>query len=150
MNPNTYRTTACALAAVSLSCLLAACQRPETANEAAKSGEKTVGQKLDTAVASAEQKAAQATNEVKAAAANASEKVKGTASDMAITAEVKTRLARDAQLSAFDINVDTSAGRVVLKGSAPDLAARERARSLASSVAGVQAVENQLVINAKS
>ena len=42
------------------------------------------------------------------------------------------------------------AGRVVLKGSAPDLAARERARSLAAAVDGVQAVENQLVINAKS
>ena len=87
---------------------------------------------------------------VKQAAAAASDKVKGTASDIAITAEVNARLARDAQLSAFAINVDTNAGRVVLRGSAPDLAARERARSLAAAVEGVHTVENKLVINAKS
>ena len=124
---------------------LAACQKAESP----ESG-KTAGQKLDTAVARVEQQAGEVKAEAKQAAAAATEKVKGTAADIAITAEVNARLARDAQLSAFAINVDTSAGRVVLKGSAPDLAARERARSLAAAVDGVHAVENQLVINPKS
>lgn len=142
MNRSTYRGTVIALTGVALLASLAACQRP--------SADKTAGQKLDAAVAGVEQRAGEVKAEVKQAANAASDKVKGTANDIAITAEINARLARDAQLSAFAINVDTSAGRVVLKGSAPDLASRERARSLAAAVEGVNGVENLLVINAKS
>ena len=142
MKRSLYRGTAIALTGVAMLASLAACQRPEA--------DQTAGQKLDAAVARVEQQAGEVKTDVKQAAAAASDKVKGTASDIAITAEVNARLARDAQLSAFAINVDTNAGRVVLRGSAPDLAARERARSLAAAVEGVRTVENKLVINAKS
>ena len=72
------------------------------------------------------------------------------AKDMAITAEVKTRLARDSQLSALAINVDTNEGRVVLRGTAPDTAARTQATELARSVDGVQGVDNVLTVQARS
>ena len=142
MKRSLYRGTAISLTGVALLASLAACQRPDA--------EQTAGQKLDAAVARVEQHAGDVKTGVKQAAAAATEQVKATASDIAITAEVNARLARDAQLSAFAINVDTNGGRVVLKGSAPDLAARERARSLAAAVEGVHTVENKLVINAKS
>ncbi|MET0517392.1 MAG: BON domain-containing protein, partial [Burkholderiaceae bacterium] len=55
-------------------------------------------------------------------------------------------LAKDSELSALSINVDTRDGRVALKGKAPTLAARDRATQLASAVKGVVSVDNQLVI----
>ena len=88
--------------------------------------------------------------DAKQAAATATEKVKGTASDVAITTEVNARLARDTQLSALRINVDTTEGQVVLNGSAPDAAARERARTLAVGVDGVRGVDNRLIVSAKN
>ncbi len=142
MHRNVYRGTSLALTAFAMAALLAACQKP--------AAETTAGQKIDAAVAHVEQKAGEVKADVKAAAVTVTNDVKATATDVAITAEVNARLAKDNQLSAFRINVDTTDGRVVLKGSAPDLASRERARSLAAAVDGVHAVDNQLVINPKS
>ena len=67
-------------------------------------------------------------------------------SDAAITASVNAELAKDAALSTLKINVDTTDGRVALRGTAPDAAARDRATALASSVKGVVSVDNQLMI----
>ena len=50
-------------------------------------------------------------------------------------------------LSALKINVDTTGGRVVLRGTAPDTASRERATVLASAVSGVVSVENALTVS---
>jgi hyperosmotically inducible periplasmic protein len=72
------------------------------------------------------------------------------ASDMAITANIKTRLAADARLSALAINVDTTAGQVVLRGTAPDTAARTQASELARAVEGVVGVDNALTVQATS
>lgn len=66
--------------------------------------------------------------------------------DAAITAQVNARLTGDSDLSALGIDVDTSGGRVVLKGSAPNTAARERATMLARGVDGVVGVDNELRI----
>jgi hyperosmotically inducible protein len=66
--------------------------------------------------------------------------------DAAITAEVNAALARDDELSALSINVDTSNGQVVLHGTAPTEQARERATALASAVKGVVGVENNLTL----
>jgi len=66
--------------------------------------------------------------------------------DAAITASVNAELAKDAQLSALKINVDTSAGHVMLRGTAPSPDARERATRLAMAVKGVTAVDNQLEV----
>lgn len=103
---------------------------------------KTVGQKLDGAVATVEQKAEQA----KDATANAAEKVGDKAKDMTITASVNAELARDSALSALKINVDTVDGQVTLRGTAPDSAAKDRATTLANSVSGVTKVDNQLTV----
>lgn len=124
--------------------LLAACDRQD---------HRTVGQKTDQAVASAERKAdqlgadmRQAGRDAKQAVGDAADTVANKSRDAAITAEVKGRLARDSTLSAMAINVDTEAGHVVLRGTAPDAAARGRATELARGVDGVVAVDNDLSV----
>ncbi|MEO8154209.1 MAG: BON domain-containing protein [Rhizobacter sp.] len=140
----TIKTTA-TLVAVAAALSLGACQRNDP--------DRTAGQKLDSTMASAEQKAkelksdmkqetSEAKDDINRATAAAGDKVK----DLSITASINAQLARDAELSALHINVDTSAGRVVLRGTAPNDAARERATSLASSISGVLGVDNQLTV----
>jgi osmotically-inducible protein OsmY len=73
--------------------------------------------------------------------------VAATADDIAITARIKTELAKDPSLSALRIDVDTREGLVSLTGSAPDNAARERATRVAAAVKGVLSVDNLLVVN---
>lgn len=153
-----------ALAAAALT--LAAC---------GKQDDRTVGQKLDSAVAKVEQKTDQAKAEVKqemaeartstvAAAGSladkvesatgkmagkiesASENLAGKAQDAAITAKVNAELAKDDTLSAMKINVDTVNGEVLLKGTAPDTGSRERATRLAAAIKGVTKVDNRLEV----
>lgn len=64
--------------------------------------------------------------------------------DASITTMVNAELAKDAQLSALQIDVDTVDGKVALKGEAPTATAKERATTLAQGVKGVKSVENQL------
>jgi hypothetical protein len=157
--PTTTRLSTGLLALLSSAALLSACGRND---------ERTAGQKLDDAIAKTEQKAGEVTADAKQAgrdvAADAKQagrdvsKSVGEAADsagsksrdMAITAEIKASLARDAKLSALAINVDTSAGRVVLRGSAPDTAARSHATELARAVDGVVAVEYELSVQPRS
>lgn len=77
---------------------------------------------------------------------NAADAVANKSKDMAITAAVNARLAGDQRLSALSINVDTVGGRVVLRGTAPDTAARARATELVRSVDGVSEVNNELSV----
>lgn len=141
------------LVAVAIS--LAACNKQE---------DKTAGQQLDQAIATTEQRAEAAKAEVQqevaqakantaAAADDMSAKMKETADkvgnkvdDAAITATVNAELAKDSQLSALKINVDTSSGRVLLRGTAPNSDARERATNLTKAVKGVTSVDNQLEV----
>jgi hypothetical protein len=73
----------------------------------------------------------------------------GRTGDEAITAEVKRQLGRDTDLGALDIDVHTGGGRVVLRGSVPTTALRDRATALSSAVAGVAAVDNELNVQAR-
>lgn len=105
------------------------------------------------AVASVEQKAKEVGNDAAAsmdkakdAAVNASEKMGDKIDDAVITTSVKAELAKDSNLSALKINVDTDNGRVALKGTAPSTAAREQATTLAQNVKGVISVDNQLTV----
>jgi osmotically-inducible protein OsmY len=66
--------------------------------------------------------------------------------DAAVTAKVKSALLADPEVNAFKINVDTSQGKVVLKGEIKTLALRKKAESIAKQVNGVRSVDNQLVI----
>lgn len=69
--------------------------------------------------------------------------------DAAITASVNAELARDEQLSAMRINVDTENSRVTLSGTAPSQEAVQRATQLAQKVRGVKEVENELKVEAR-
>lgn len=132
------------LAAASL-VTLAACDRAQD--------NRTVGQQVDSGIAKVEQKTEQAAAAVKKEAESvretAGQAVDATANkvkDATITTTVNAELARDASLSALKIDVDTNAGRVSLKGTAPDAPSRERATQLAKRVDGVVSVDNQLQI----
>jgi len=133
-------------AAVLMAFSLAGCNR--TADDG-----RTVGQRVDSAIErtetatdNAKHEAGQAANEIKsdtrAVANDASDKV----ADAAITASVNADLAKDNDLSALKIDVDTSNGHVTLHGSAPSDDAKQRATKLASNVKGVTSVDNQLSI----
>lgn len=74
------------------------------------------------------------------------EKAQGNAADAAITVSVNAALAKDAQLSALRIDVDSIDGHVVLEGSAPDSQSRQRAAQLAQAVQGVKSVDNRLAV----
>lgn len=126
--------------------------------------DRTAGQKLDSAIAQTEQKAdaakaemsqaaesakaemGQAADNAKAGMESMADKAATGISDATITASVNAELAKDPQLSAIKINVDTDSGRVTLKGTAPNTAAADRATTLAASVKGVTKVDNQLTV----
>jgi hyperosmotically inducible periplasmic protein len=122
-----------------------------------KGDQRTAGQKLDEAVKTTERKSDEIKSDAKAvgqdikqATANAADAAATKTKDIAITTQVNAQLARDERLSAMSINVDTTAGQVLLKGKAPDAASRERATSLAKSVEGVLGVNNELTIKPAS
>jgi hyperosmotically inducible periplasmic protein len=113
---------------------LAGCNRQEPP--------KTAGQKLDTAIEKSKDMTQDATKSVGEAARST-----GTAiEDTAITAAVKGKLAADPDLKMLDISVETTAGRTVLQGTAPNAASRDRATKLAAAVSGVSDVDNRLTV----
>jgi hyperosmotically inducible protein len=125
---------------------------------------KTAGQQLDSAIAKTEDAAARAKAKTEsemasagAAMKNATQSAESSSKDMAnkagekiddltITTTVTAGLAKDPDLSALKINVDTRNGAVILNGSAPTEAARDKAASLAKGVKGVNSVDNKLVV----
>jgi len=145
------------LAVSALALGLAACSKTE---------EPTVGQRLDSAVEKTEQAAAdarvkaegamqkaetkmeQGAANAEATAKDAANTAKGAIDDATITAQVNAGLAKDPDLSALKINVDTVNGKVTLNGPAPSTVARDRAETIAKGVSGVTSVNNQLVVTA--
>jgi len=129
-------------------------------------GNTTVGQKVDAAIDKTRDVAADVRTEAKAAlgdaearyrqdgpevearAKDAATRAGKLIDDSAITAQIATRIARDAELSALRIDVDTKNGAVILRGPAPTDAARKRAAELARGVEGVLSVDNQLIVTA--
>jgi hyperosmotically inducible periplasmic protein len=106
---------------------------------------RSAGQKIDDAVASAKSEA----NDVKRAANDAGATVASAATDAMITTKISAALAADDQLKATRIDVNTRDGRVVLTGLAPDATSRERATMLARSIEGVVDVDNRLTVSPK-
>jgi hyperosmotically inducible periplasmic protein len=154
------------LVAAAAALMLGACSRND---------DQTVGQKVDEAIATTEQKAAEvkadvkdsmaeakaasertadtlgtkienATDKVGAKVESMTEKVGNAVDDAAVTASINAELAKDPELSALKIDVDTTNGRVLLSGKAPTTDSRERATRLASSVKGVNSVDNRLQV----
>lgn len=149
MNAFKFKTKTTAIAAALAAVFtLSACDR--------NAEDRTAGERLDGAVASAERRAdearadvqresAEARNDVTAAANQAGDKMK----DAAVTTKVNAELARDKDLSALKINVDTRDGHVVLRGTAPNAEARDRATTIAQRVEGVLSVDNQLTVGSQ-
>ena len=135
---NIESSRALVLAAAATAVLLAGCDRSNQ--------DRTAGQKLDAAVARTEQKSEEIKTDIKNSTANAVNAVADKTRDAAITAAVNAELMRDSKLSALKIDVDTTDGRVVLRGTAPDTASVERAKVLAGAVSGVVSVENALTV----
>lgn len=82
------------------------------------------------------------------AARNTAQSAMDKVDDATITAQVSASLARDPDLSALRIDVDTRDGVVTLKGPASTAAAKERAETIARGVKGVTSVSNQLQVAA--
>lgn len=66
--------------------------------------------------------------------------------DAKIVTVVNADLVKDKELSAMRINVDSTQGNVVLKGTAPNASAKERAETIAKGVNGVVSVDNRLTV----
>jgi hyperosmotically inducible protein len=135
--------------AIAAAVSLAACNRP--------ADERTAGQKLDGAVAQIERKADEVVADARAAGRDAQhaagiaiDTVADKAKDATVTTTIKIELAKDSQLSALQVDVDTVDGRVILRGTAPDTASREHATALVQRVPGVKSVDNQLHVSSKS
>lgn len=133
---NMQRRFVLPVAAVVLATMsLVACNRNESAS---------VERSAERAADSTREAARDTANATKDAAKVMGEKV----ADAVITTSINAELAKDTALSALKINVDTRDGKVMLRGTAPDATARDRATKLASGVKGVTSVDNQLTVAA--
>lgn len=152
-----FARSSAAIAVTALSLGLVACDKAQEPS--------TVGQKIDSAIQKVDQatedakiKAEQAlqttekkldadTTSASAAMKDAANSASDLAGDAAITAKVSAELAKDPDLSAIKIDVDTQAGAVRLTGPAPTQVAKDRASTLAQSVNGVLSVINELIVS---
>ncbi len=132
--------------ALAAAIVLSACNRVEDDGRTAGQQVDSAAQRAETAAENARNDARQAGSEMRsetrAAATEASDKV----ADAAITASVNADLAKDSDLSALRINVDTHNGHVTLRGTAPSEDAKQRAAKMAANVRGVTSVSNELTV----
>ncbi|MBF0220322.1 MAG: BON domain-containing protein [Gammaproteobacteria bacterium] len=116
---------------------LAACDKPGAAESAGKQIDKTTseaGKKINETVD-------KVGNKMSDQSASAGEVI----DDAAITTKAKAAILAEPGLKTLQISVDTINGVVTLSGSVASQQESDRAQALASAIAGVTAVENQLV-----
>jgi hyperosmotically inducible periplasmic protein len=118
-----------------------------------RADDRSTGQKVDAAIAKADDKvdaakadATKALDDAKKATTEAVHAAAAAVNDTTITAAVKSTLSSDAEIKPADLGVETRYGRVSLRGMLPDAAARDRASQLAAAVQGVVAVDNQITV----
>lgn len=125
-------------------------------------GGRTAGQQLDSAIARTEQAGAETVAKTRELAADAKTQfessemkdrlkdagsaISSSVGDAAITAKVTAGFARDPELSALGIDVQTKNGEVVIRGTASTTVARTRAEQIAKAVDGVTKVDNLLIL----
>jgi hyperosmotically inducible protein len=119
---------------------LAACDNPGPAENA--------GKKIDQTAEKASMKIGEAVDRVGDKLDAQSEKAGVAIEDAEITAKVKAAIFAEPGLRTLQISVDTIKGVVTLSGSVDTQPNSDRANALASAVAGVNAVENHLVLKA--
>jgi hyperosmotically inducible protein len=78
--------------------------------------------------------------------AAATDKAATAVDDSTLTAKVKAALLAEPGLRSLQISVDTKNAAVTLSGSVDTVASRDRAKEVASSVAGVATVVDQLTV----
>ena len=66
--------------------------------------------------------------------------------DSVITTKIKTQLAADELLKAFQVSVETRKGVVELSGSVNSQNAKDKAGQIARGVEGVKSVKNDLIV----
>lgn len=156
-SPPTMRLLAAAIIALSLASL-AACGK-------ASDDARSPGTKLDDGIAKMEQQSAalkvdvqRGVDDAALAASAAAQDVRRAANDMreqvgvdltdaGIVTTVKARLAADSAIGQpSSINVDSTQGRVVLRGTVANAGAVARAREIALGVKGVVGVDSQLTV----
>ncbi|MCD2451626.1 BON domain-containing protein [Methylicorpusculum oleiharenae] len=114
----------------------------QESSEASKAALENAGQKLDQTTETAEQKIEGAKESVIENAQIATEYI----DDSVITADVKAAIASDSSFKASDIQVTTSQGVVILKGTVDSEQLIERAMSLASNQKNVKSVQTNLLV----
>lgn len=117
---------------------LAACDKPGPAESA--------GRKIDQTANEAGEKINESADKVAEKLGEQGEKAGVALDDAAITGKVKAAIFAEPGLQTLQISVDTVKGVVTLSGSADSLSNSERAKALAGAVAGVNRVENRLVL----
>jgi len=133
------------LPAIALSAALVACDRP--ANDATRTGRADVpSARTDAPPSTTTTTPPSATTAPVPSERTAAQRAGDAVSDSTITAEVKSALAADPQLSALKIDVDTNNGVVTLTGPAPDEQSKSRATQIAAAPKGVMRVENRLEV----
>ena len=133
------------LPAIALSAALVACDRP--ANDATRTGRADVpSARTDAPPSTTTTPPPSATTAPVPSERTAAQRAGDAVSDSTITAEVKSALAADPQLSALKIDVDTNNGVVTLTGPAPDEQSKSRATQIAAAPKGVMRVENRLEV----
>jgi osmotically-inducible protein OsmY len=70
----------------------------------------------------------------------------GVVDDSVITTKIKTQLAADELLKAFQVSVETRQGVVELSGSVNSQNAKDKAGQIARGVDGVKSVQNALTV----
>jgi hyperosmotically inducible periplasmic protein len=116
---------------------LAACDKPGPAESA--------GKKIDNTADAAGKKISETVDKVGAKISTQSEKTGIAFDDVEITTKVKAAIFAEPGLKTLQISVDTVKGVVTLSGSVDSQANSDRAKALASAVAGVTSVENRLM-----
>ena len=108
-----------------------------------RAAEPKVGREVDESASQAE---VEQDSEEPAADVEEIEEIEVNIEDASTTAKVKTKLAGDDRVSAFDVNVSTRDGIVTLKGSVDEKKAKQAAEEIARSTEGVSDVVNMITI----
>ena len=117
---------------------LAACDKPGPAE--------TAGRKIDQTVDKVGEKIGSAADNVGDKLDAQTAKAGVAIDDAEITSKVKAAIFAEPGIKTLQVSVDTVGGVVTLSGSVDSQSISNRARELASAVAGVSDVENHLVV----
>jgi len=117
---------------------LAACDKPGPAE--------TAGRKIDQTVDKVGEKMGSAADNVGDKLGAQTAKAGVAIDDAEITSKVKAAIFAEPGIKTLQVSVDTVRGVVTLSGSVDSQSISDRARELASAVAGVSDVENRLMV----